>query len=103
MALGARQGDVLMYVLRNATSMLLVGFAVGLAGAFALTRLLKSLLFNVSTLDPIALSIACISMALVGICSQHGFRRTARRGSILRWRFATNRLIRVVPVLSAPT
>jgi predicted permease len=67
MALGARQGDVLTYVLRNATSMLLVGFAVGLAGAFALTRLLKSLLFNVSTVDPLALSIACISMALVGM------------------------------------
>ena len=67
MALGAGQGDVLTYVLRNATSMLLVGFAVGLAGAFALTRLLKSLLFNVSTLDPLALSIACISMALVGM------------------------------------
>jgi putative ABC transport system permease protein len=67
MALGAGKGDVLTYVLRNATSMLLVGFAVGLAGAFALTRLLKSLLFNVSTLDPLALSIACISMALVGM------------------------------------
>jgi putative ABC transport system permease protein len=67
MALGARKGNVLMYVLRSATSMLLVGFASGLAGAFALTRVLKSLLFNVSTLDPIALSIACISMALVGM------------------------------------
>jgi putative ABC transport system permease protein len=67
MALGAGKGDVLTYVLRNATSMLLVGFAVGLAGAFAQTRLLKSLLFNVSTLDPLALSIACISMALVGM------------------------------------
>jgi predicted permease len=67
MALGARRGDVLTHVLRDASSMLLVGFAAGLGGAFALTRLLKSLLFNVSTLDPLALSIACISMALVGV------------------------------------
>jgi putative ABC transport system permease protein len=67
MALGARQGDVLTYVLRNATSMLLVGLGVGLAGAFALTRVLKSLLFNVSMFDPLALSTACISMALVGM------------------------------------
>ena len=67
MALGARKGDVLTYILRSAISMLIVGFAGGLAGAFALTRVLKSLLFNVSTLDPIALSVACISMALVGM------------------------------------
>lgn len=43
MALGARQGDVLSYVLRSAFSMLLVGLAGGLAGAFALTHVLKSL------------------------------------------------------------
>lgn len=67
MALGARQGDVLLYVLRNALSMLLVGFAGGLAGSFALTRVLKNLLFNVSTLDPTALSIGCLSMALIGM------------------------------------
>lgn len=67
MALGARQADVLAYVLRNAISMLLVGFGAGLAGAFALTRVLKSLLFNVSALDPAALSLGCVLMALVGM------------------------------------
>jgi ABC-type antimicrobial peptide transport system permease subunit len=67
MALGARQGDVLSYVLRSAFSMLIVGLAGGLAGAFALTRVLKSLLFNVSALDPVALSVACVVMTLVGI------------------------------------
>ncbi len=67
MALGARQGDVLSHVLRNAFSMLLVGLAGGLAGAFALTRLLKSLLFEVSALDPVALSAACVLMTLVGV------------------------------------
>jgi putative ABC transport system permease protein len=67
MALGAQQGDVLTYVLRSAIAMLLVGFAGGLAGAFALTRVLKSLLFNVSALDPVALSVACMLMTLVGM------------------------------------
>jgi ABC-type antimicrobial peptide transport system permease subunit len=47
--------------------MLLVGLAVGLAGAFALTRALKSLLFEVSALDPVALALACVLMTLVGI------------------------------------
>jgi putative ABC transport system permease protein len=67
MALGARPGDVLSYVLRSAFAMLIVGLAGGLAGAFALTRVLKSLLFNVSVLDPVALSVACVLMTLVGI------------------------------------
>ena len=67
MALGARQSDVLSHILRSALSMLGVGLAGGLAGAFALTRVLKSLLFHVSPLDPIALAVACVLMTLVGI------------------------------------
>ena len=67
MALGARSGDVLAHILRNAFSMLVVGFAGWLAGAFALTRVLKSLLFQVSALDPAALAVACVLMALVGM------------------------------------
>jgi predicted permease len=67
MALGARPGNVISHTLRSALSMLLVGLAVGLAGAFALTRVLKSLLFEVSALDPVALALACVLMTLVGI------------------------------------
>jgi ABC-type lipoprotein release transport system permease subunit len=47
--------------------MLLVGLAGGLAGAFALTRALKSLLYEVSTLDPAAIALACVLMTLVGL------------------------------------
>jgi ABC-type antimicrobial peptide transport system permease subunit len=67
MALGARPGDVVSHTLRGAFSMLLTGLAVGLAGAFAFTRALKSLLFEVSALDPVALAVACALMALVCI------------------------------------
>jgi ABC-type antimicrobial peptide transport system permease subunit len=67
MALGAQPGDVMSNTLRSALSMLLLGAAVGLAGAFALTRVLKSLLFQVSVLDPVALAVACLLMTLVGV------------------------------------
>jgi putative ABC transport system permease protein len=67
MALGARRGHVLSHVLRDSLSMIIVGLAAGLAGALALTRVLKSLLFNVSTLDPVALSVACALMTLIGM------------------------------------
>lgn len=67
MALGARRSDVVSHTLRSALSMLFVGLAAGLAGAFALTRLLKSLLFGVSALDPSALAVACVLMTLIGL------------------------------------
>jgi ABC-type antimicrobial peptide transport system permease subunit len=67
MAVGARSGDVVAHILRGASSMLIVGLAVGLAGAFALTGVLKSLLFHVSALDPVALGVACALMTLIGI------------------------------------
>jgi putative ABC transport system permease protein len=67
MALGASRGEVVSRVLRNALAMVVVGLALGAAGVFALTRLMRNLLFEVSPLDPAALSIACASMVMIGL------------------------------------
>ena len=48
MALGARATDVLQLVLKHGMKLILIGVAVGLAGAFALTRWLRTLLFEVT-------------------------------------------------------
>ena len=69
MALGASAGDVLAHVVRNATWMVLLGLAIGLTGALALTRLMKSLLFEVSALDPFAFALAAVSMMLIGLAA----------------------------------
>src|SRR5437879_1692363 len=45
MALGAQMRDVMTLILKNGMALALIGIVVGMAGAFALTRLLKSLLF----------------------------------------------------------
>lgn len=66
MALGARPGEVMSRTVRSALWMLLVGLSAGLTGAYALTRVLKTLLFQVSALDPVALGGACVLMTLVG-------------------------------------
>jgi len=52
MALGANRPAILMMVLRKGLGLTLIGAATGLAGAFALTRWMSSLLFGVSASDP---------------------------------------------------
>jgi ABC-type antimicrobial peptide transport system permease subunit len=66
-ALGADSGEIVAGVVRNVAAMIAVGLAIGLALAFALTGLMKTLLFQVSPLDPIALTIACGSMMLIAL------------------------------------
>jgi predicted lysophospholipase L1 biosynthesis ABC-type transport system permease subunit len=51
MALGARPGMVLGMVLREALAVVVVGLAAGVLGAFALTRLMRGLLYEVSAMD----------------------------------------------------
>ena len=52
MALGAQAGDVVKLILRQGLAPVLLGIALGLAGALALTRVIASLLFGVSATDP---------------------------------------------------
>ena len=53
MALGAQPGQVLRLVLGQGVKLALAGIAVGIAAALALTRLMRSLLFEVSPADPL--------------------------------------------------
>ena len=53
MALGARPLHVLRLVIGQSLGMLLIGVVIGLAGAFALTRLMRTLLFEITATDPL--------------------------------------------------
>ena len=67
MALGARTTDVLRLVLRNGITLTLIGVAVGLAGAFALTRLMASLLFGVTPTDSAIFVIVPLCLIAVAL------------------------------------
>ncbi len=65
MALGAQKRDVLGLVMVRGFKLALLGVAVGLVGAFGLTRFLASLLFGVKTADP--LTFASVSLVLIAV------------------------------------
>ena len=64
-ALGARPVQVMRWIMREGARMALIGVAFGLAAALALTRLMASLLYGVSTTDP--LTFAGVAILLMGV------------------------------------
>jgi putative ABC transport system permease protein len=67
MALGARSGDVVQMVLRQALLMVGLGVTLGLAGSFALTRVIKSALYGVTATDPATYAGISAVLLLVAI------------------------------------
>lgn len=70
-ALGAQAGDVVRLVVMSGIQMAGLGLAVGIAGAFALTRLLSSLLFGVGAHDPLTLAGVGIMLATVALAASY--------------------------------
>jgi len=67
MALGAQGGDVLKQVIKQGMVLTLIGVAIGLAAAFALTRLIGSLLFGVSMTDALTFTLVSLLLAAVAL------------------------------------
>jgi predicted permease len=76
MALGAQRGQVLWMVLRESLIVCAAGILVGLPVAILCSRLLRSMLFNLSPFDPLAFTIA-----LAGVCLVMATAIPARRAS----------------------
>jgi putative ABC transport system permease protein len=67
MALGAQASDALKLVIRQGMGLTLVGVALGLMGAFALTRMMKNLLFNVSPTDLLTFIVIALLLTSVAL------------------------------------
>ncbi len=88
MALGAARKDVNRLVLKEGVPLILAGLALGLVAALALTRLMSSLLFGVSPIDPVTFASVAAILAAIALAASY---LPARRASgldptdALRW------------------
>ena len=70
-ALGARQGDIMRLVIRQAVILVIVGIGVGLVAAFSLTRVMSSLLFGVSATDAVTFALLAVLLGVVALIATY--------------------------------
>ena len=78
-ALGATERNILGMVVRHGMTLALSGVAIGLTGAFLLTRLIRSLLFGVAAFDPFTFVGVSLLLALVALLASYISARRAAR------------------------
>jgi len=64
MALGAQRYEVIQLALGQGFRLVLLGLALGIGGAFALTRALQRLLFQTNTSDPLTFALVCVTLGV---------------------------------------
>ena len=67
MALGAQWSDVLKMIMRSGMLLVTIGLVIGLLGALALTRLMTTLLFEVSPTDPITFGVVALCLIVAAL------------------------------------
>ena len=79
MAMGARGGAVARMVLREGMMLTSAGVAIGIGGSFALTRSIRSLLFEVSPADPATLGGVALLLSGIALLACYQPARRATR------------------------
>lgn len=69
MALGAQRGDILRLILGEGVRMAAVGIAIGIGLSLAITRLMSTLVFGISTTDPLAFAVTAVLLCLVALAA----------------------------------
>jgi putative ABC transport system permease protein len=79
MALGARQQDILRSVMGSGAMLICIGLIAGLVGAWVLTRLIRSLLYGITTADPATFIASSLLFLLIGLGACYFPARRAAR------------------------
>jgi putative ABC transport system permease protein len=83
LALGAQPRDVLRLIIGQGAVLALSGVALGLLGAWLLTRLMKTLLFGISAIDPLTFGGAALLLTLVALAACYASARRATQIDVL--------------------
>jgi len=84
MAIGARPTEIVLMILRQGMALALAGVALGVIGAFVLTRAVKSLLFGVTPTDPATFSLVAAVLAAAAFAACYVPARRAAQVDPLR-------------------
>jgi putative ABC transport system permease protein len=79
MALGAQRRDIFKLIVGRGIVLTLIGVAIGLAGAFLMTRVMASLLFGVSATDPVTYAVVSVLLIAVALLASYVPARKATR------------------------
>lgn len=78
-ALGAQSSDVLKLILGHGIKLVMIGILIGVAGAIILTRFISSLLFGISSIDPVTFVLTIIVLLIVAFLACYIPARKAMR------------------------
>jgi putative ABC transport system permease protein len=79
LALGAQQSDILKLVLRQGLGMALIGIGIGLVGAFGVGQLMSSLLYGISSMDPVTFAVVILIFLFCALMASYSPARKAAR------------------------
>jgi len=69
--LGAQQSGILKLILRQGMSVSIAGIAAGIAGTFAFTKVMTTLLYGVKPTDPLTIGLVCVLLLLVTVMASY--------------------------------
>lgn len=88
MALGAQTGDITSLIVNQGVTLAVIGCALGVAAAIALSRFVVSFLYGVSAIDPLTLAVAVVILTLVAfLASWLPARRATRIDPMIALRY----------------
>jgi predicted permease len=79
LALGAQQSDILKLVLKQGLGMALIGISIGLLGAFVVGQLMSSLLYGISSMDPVTIAGVILIFLFCSVVASYSPARKASK------------------------
>ena len=87
-ALGAQQSGILKLILRQGMWASIAGIAAGIAGTFAFAKVITTLLYGVTPMDPLTIGLVCVLLLLITVLASYlPARRALRIDPVVALRF----------------